>query len=332
MGDFERSRGRITAMTVVAVTLYAVGSVGACAIAGFAPVGKRMDRLQWPWLLLVAVAVLLGMEAYGRAWAGLARAGDGVELPRGVLRATSRAGFAPVLLRGGSTVDRHALSALGRSGREIRIRVASLDALEHVPMAIGCFVLAVVILLRGNVDPPPLDFVWPWATAPPVGAVLAIWAVARWRTRLADADGWLGRVGSLLQSVNLLWLVATDRRELGRPFLAMSLFWVAELLALWSAFEAFDFRIGVGPLVFAYAVGYVVTRRPAPFGGAGLIDLVLPLCLWDCGVPLATAAAASISYRFLSLWLPLPGTLRSARRVSSFGAPTAEPEPALQQP
>jgi uncharacterized membrane protein YbhN (UPF0104 family) len=111
----------------------------------------------------------------------------------------------------------------------------------------------------------------------------------------------------------------------------MSAFWTAEIVALWSAIRAFGFSMAVVPLVFAYVVGYVVTRRPAPLGGAGLLDLFVPLCLWDCGAPLAAAVAGSIVYRFFSLWLVLPVSLIELSPVDELESPAEpEPEPALR--
>jgi hypothetical protein len=73
---------------------------------------------------------------------------------------------------------------------------------------------------------------------------------------------------------------------------------------------------------------YVVTRRPAPFGGAGPLDLFLPLCLWTCGSSLAAAGAGTITFRLLSLWLPFPFALRGAQRIAGSRGGD-EPEPSL---
>jgi hypothetical protein len=39
------------------------------------------------------------------------------------------------------------------------VRIAGLDALEHVPLAVACCAAAIFLLAKGRTDPPPLDFV-----------------------------------------------------------------------------------------------------------------------------------------------------------------------------
>jgi hypothetical protein len=89
-------------------------------------------------------------------------------------------------------------------------------------------------------------------------------------------------------------------------------------------------RARVDPLRSDYAVGYVLARRSAPLGGAGLIGLILPLCLWTCGASFAGAVAAVAVYRFFSLWLPLPAAFAYLSTVRTIcEAPAEEREPAL---
>jgi uncharacterized membrane protein YbhN (UPF0104 family) len=74
----------------------------------------------------------------------------------------------------------------------------------------------------------------------------------------------------------------------------------------------------------------VLTRRTAPLGGAGLLDLILPLCLWTCGASFAGAVAAVAVYRFFSLWLPLPLAFAYLPTVRAMrDGPVNESEPAL---
>jgi uncharacterized membrane protein YbhN (UPF0104 family) len=218
------------------------------------------------------------------------------------------------------------MQAAGVKDREIKVRLAALDGLEHAPLAVGCCALAIVDLVRGWVDPPPLDFVWPWAVFPPFGAALAIVATRQLRTRLRDRRGLAGWLGVALDSIYLLRQMVTDSRFRGRPYVAMAVFWCCETAALWAAMRAFGYEMSFSSLVFAYVAAYVVTRRPAPLGGAGPIDLLLPLSLWACGAPPAGAVAGSIAFRFASLWLPCPAAIRGVSRLAKIAD---EPEPAL---
>jgi hypothetical protein len=92
--------------------------------------------------------------------------------------------------------------------READVRIAGLDALEHVPLAVACCASAVFLLATGHTDPPPLDFLWPWAVAPPVGTVLAVVAVSRYRGRFRDDGGLRRYAGLALDGVGLLWKLA----------------------------------------------------------------------------------------------------------------------------
>jgi hypothetical protein len=49
----------------------------------------------------------------------------------------------------------------------------------------------------------------------------------------------------------------------------MTLFWAGEIFALWAGLAAFGTRMSVPVVIIADAVGYVLTRRAAPLGGAG---------------------------------------------------------------
>lgn len=321
---------RVAALIGVALVLYAVASLGMMDIAGFSEVYRRWAALDWPWLVLSALCVVAGLVAYRFAWDGIGMAGDAPSSSSRDRFAAAMAGFGTYLLRGGSTVDRHMFRCRGLSRRQSDVRIMALDALEHAPMAVGCFVLGIVIIWQGQLDPPPRDFVWPWVLATPIGAALAVWATMRFRERWRESGGLVGRLGIALDSVFLVWQMVVGRNR-GLPLVAMGLFWIAEIASLWSAMAAFGYSMDLAPLVFAYVVGYVVTRRPAPLGGAGLLDLFLPLCLWDCGAPLAAAVAGSIPYRFFSLWLPLPLALRETSYVVSEGGRNIdEPEPALR--
>jgi uncharacterized membrane protein YbhN (UPF0104 family) len=75
---------------------------------------------------------------------------------------------------------------------------------------------------------------------------------------------------------------------------------------------------GVAELIIAYAIGYALTRRSAPLGGAGLIETFLPLTLWDSGAPLAAAVAGVLAYRFFNLWAPMPPALAVLPRLKAI--------------
>jgi uncharacterized membrane protein YbhN (UPF0104 family) len=48
-----------------------------------------------------------------------------------------------------------------------------------------------------------------------------------------------------------------------------------------------------------------LSRRTLPFGGAGAVELLLPLALWGTGISLSAAVLAVFTYRIFNFWLPL---------------------------
>jgi uncharacterized membrane protein YbhN (UPF0104 family) len=324
---------QLAALTVLAVLLYVGAAAGLSAIPGYAVMRHTLAGVRWGWLLASLGGVGVAFVGYLLAWRGIARgAGAGGSLSRRQRLAAVVTGFGGFIGRGGSAIDRYTMLASGMDEREADVRLAGIDALEHTPLAVGCCVAAIYLLAKGRTDPPPLDFVWPWAVAPLLGAAVVIPLVILYRDRFRDAHGFRRYLGIGLDSVALLGKLMRD--PVGGPFAfaGMTLFWVGEMFALWAGLAAFGARVSVPFVILADAVGYVLTRRAAPLGGAGFIDAFLALCLWDFNVPLAQAIAGVFAYRFFSLFAIMPfsfAALPALRSIGGRGA-TPSPEPAVQ--
>ncbi len=118
----------------------------------------------------------------------------------------------------------------------------------------------------------------------------------------------------------LVWGVGIAATLVRRPkrwpvLLGMTLFSVGELSAVWAAMAAFGYRMAAVALVLGYGVGYVVSRRSAPRGGSGIIDVVLILALANVGAPLALAVVGTFTYRFFNLWCSVPASLAALSGV-----------------
>jgi uncharacterized membrane protein YbhN (UPF0104 family) len=305
LGPSSRTR-RIVFHALIAVALYVAAAVGLAAIPGYGVMGRVLGSVRWPWIVASAGGVGAALAGYLLAWRGIARAGGGPVLDRRQRFSVVLAGFAGFVGRGGSAIDRYAFLASGAEEREADVRIAGLDALEHVPLAVACWASAVFLLARGRTDPPPLDFVWPWAVAPPVGAAAAIVVTARYRGRYRDAGGLARCAGVALDGMGLLWTLVSNRRFGPLAVAGMTLFWAGEVFALWAGLAAFGVSLPLPQIILADAIGYVLTRRAAPFGGAGFLDITLAMCLWASGAPLAAAIAGAFTYRFFSLFAPMP--------------------------
>jgi len=58
-------------------------------------------------------------------------------------------------------------------------------------------------------------------------------------------------------------------------------------------------------LVLAYGTGWALTRRSLPFGGPGLVEILLAWVLTWFHVNFAAAAAGVLAYRLFNFWLAL---------------------------
>ncbi|MCU1490652.1 MAG: hypothetical protein JWM85_2057 [Acidimicrobiaceae bacterium] len=320
---------KLLLMCLFAALLYGAANVGLCTIAGFETVGRRLSRLDWPYIAASLGGVAVALAGYRLAYEGISKVGGGPELTAAERWAAVIAGFGGFLSRGGASVDKFAMRAAGASERDAEVRVAGLDALEHAPLALGCCASAIYLLVTGRTDPPALDFVWPWAVAPPVGAAVAAFAATRYRDRFREAKGWRRWLGVALDAVWMLRQLVSEATGRGLPMVGMALFWAGEIYSLWAGMATFGYHMSVPSVILRDAVGYALSRRSAPFGGAGFIDLFLPLVLWDSGAPLAAAVAGCFVYRFFSLWLPLPATIAELPKLRTIGGGPSlgEPEP-----
>lgn len=304
--NLHRSGRGLAVITLIAAVLWFGALAGLSFVAGFGAVQDRLEQAQWQWLLVSLGGMLTAFLGYRLAFEGIARVRGGPELTPAERTTVVTAGFGGFIARGGSAVDKFVMKAAGAKPREAEVRVAALDSLEHVPIAIGGCIAAWVLVASGRTGHPPADFVWPWALAPPIGGALAVWAAARYRSRLRRARDWRRFVGVGLDGIWVLLEMIRERTAHGLPYLGMCLFWAGDLLSLWAALAAFGFKMNLAALIVAYAIGYALTRRSAPLGGAGMIETFLPLTLWDSGAPLAAAVAGVLAYRVFNLWLPMP--------------------------
>jgi uncharacterized membrane protein YbhN (UPF0104 family) len=321
----------VVLLTLLGVGLYLAGTLGVAYLAGFRAVWHHARDVNFLWVLGALLGVMFSWLGYYLSFLGIRQIPEGPRLSPREQVAIIAVGFGSFFYKGGAVVDEYAMKRGGVPTRVARVRANALKSLEHAPIAVGTCVASIVLLAQAHTDPPPLDFVWPWAVCPAVGGVIAVTLAARYRERLRDKKGKLKQTfGVALDGIWLLREMALGGKSRGLPFLGMTLFWAFDIFALWAALEAFSAGISLAGTILGYAVGYVLTRRTAPLGGAGIVDLILPLCLWDCGATFAGAVAAVAAYRLFSLWLPLPIALAYLPAVRALAdAPSSEGEPAL---
>jgi uncharacterized membrane protein YbhN (UPF0104 family) len=292
----------LVATTAAAAVVFALALAVMWAIAGWGDVTRQLrPRLSF-WFAVAFAAELVAFGGYVLAYRAVAAVDRGVRLR--VLEAIELValGFGAFLAKGGAALDSEVLRGRGNK-REGEVRVLALDALEHAPLAPAACAAAITLLAQGR-RKPGLDFTIPWAVLVPVGAVAAFFAVRR-RGHFEEAEGWRGKLGDVLEGINVLFRLARQWRRHWLGFVGASLYWAGDVLCLWASLQPFDAAPPFAAIVIAHAVGYVLTRRTLPFAGAGIVEVLMPLTLVAAGAPFAGAILGVFTYRLFNLWLPL---------------------------
>jgi Lysylphosphatidylglycerol synthase TM region len=306
-------------VTTAAAAVLFLGSLAVMsAIAGWSKVTHQFHAGLSFWFAVAFAAELVAFCAYVLAYRSVAAVEGGRRL--GLREATElvAVGFGAFLAKGGAALDSKALRRRGTSEREGEVRVLALDALEHAPLAPAACAAAITLLVE-NKHKPGLDFTIPWATLVPLGAVLAFFGV-RHRARFVGAEGWRGKLGDVLDGIEILFRLAREWRRHWLGFAGASLYWAGDVLCLWASLHPFDATPSFAGIVLAHAVGYVLTRRTLPLAGAGIVEVLMPLTLVAAGAPFAGAILGVGLYRVFNLWLPLvPAAAALPRLRRRFG-------------
>jgi uncharacterized membrane protein YbhN (UPF0104 family) len=288
--------------TVAAAALFLLALALMSAIAGWSSVtGELHLRLSF-WFAIAFGCELVAFCAYVLAYRSVAAIDDGPQLSLREATALVAFGFGAFLAKGGAALDSKALSRRG-DAREGEVRVLALDALEHAPLAPAACVAAITLLALGQ-RKPGLDFTLPWSTLVPIGAVLAFIGV-RHKDRFVGGDGWRGKLGDILEGIEILFKLAREWRAHWLGFVGATVYWGGDVLCLWAALKPFEAAPPFPAIVLAHAVGYVLTRRTLPLAGAGIVEVLMPLTLVAAGAPFAGAILGVFTYRLFNLWLPL---------------------------
>jgi glycosyltransferase 2 family protein len=102
-----------------------------------------------------------------------------------------------------------------------------------------------------------------------------------------------------------LSVLREEYRGLGLPLLYLGMNRAIQILILMMGFLSFDVPFIAGTLIGGYAVGYLVTIvSPTPMG-VGIVEGTYPVVLAALGVPLAQGIIVTLTFRFVTFWLPL---------------------------
>ena len=306
-------------LIVLAMMLEVAAGTGLAFVAGFRHVHHVLGRFDWKWLPVLCAALVVSFYGYYYAYRAIVAVGGTQRLSNEKLLVVTAAGFGGVLAHSGGNLDHYALQAAGADEAEARLRVAALGGLEYGGMAIGGCAAAIAALALGEHVPSGATI--PWAILPLPGFLAGFWIAERYRRLPVDARGWRGRVARLLAGVRLIRQLFSHPLRWGWAWAAMTLFWVADFFAVWAGLAMFGYEMNVPALFVGVATGTVFTRRIGPLAGAGVLAAILPVTIWYCGAPFATAVAGVFAYRVLAFWLPLPVTLAALPTLRMMSAP-----------
>jgi uncharacterized membrane protein YbhN (UPF0104 family) len=293
-----------------------------------------LRRWSAPWLAVMVGAIVISFVGYYWAYRGIYRVEQGPRLRRRQMIAVVAGGFGGFLAHGGSALDDYALRAAGSNKRDASSRVSALAGMEHGVMAVIGTIAGIVVLAEGRAAP-PVDFSLPWAVIPVPGFALAFWLAERYRDRLRDRPGLAGKMGVFLESIHFNRLLFLRPHRHGPAVLGMTGYWLTDAFAMWAALAAFGYTMNAAALFIGYATGMVFTRRTGPLGGAGVLEVVLPVTIWVSGAPLPIAVVSVFVYRIVTLWLPMPfglASLGTLRDMGKQGTPGAEQSATSTEP
>jgi uncharacterized membrane protein YbhN (UPF0104 family) len=265
--------------------------------------GVSLDRIfadfHPHWIIVVAIAEAVSVLPYMLAYRQMTVVA-GLRPPSlSVIVTVVLSGFGPFVVGGGFGLDQAVLKRVYGDQRTARVQVVGLIALEWAVLAPLACVAAIVLLITGAHVMGSL--VWPWAVCVPAGFALGLWLTAPGRDLSLLRR--FGPIAAALDGIGLLHELIRAPIKTAPAWLSMTLYWVAEIVALYAALRMFGVHLSAARVVLAYGTGYVVTRRSLPLAGAAFTEVLLTFALHWVGTPLGPALAAVVTYRLFNLIL-----------------------------
>jgi uncharacterized membrane protein YbhN (UPF0104 family) len=299
------------------------------AIPGLHGVGRAVSHMQSGWLAAAVILEILSCLGYVLAFLQVF---ERAPIRFGARVALSELAFGAAVSVGGAgsmAVGIWLLVERGAPTRRVAERAAVLFLLTTAINVITLVVVGVAVfagVLPGERS--PLLSIVPAA----IGAAgfLAVLALPRLTDRIARSVS-PGKLRTVL--IDTAAAVNDTKRYLFRPdwriIGAIGFLWF-DIGVLIACFAALGSSPPLGPLVMAYQIGYLSNFVPIP-GNLGVLDASLVGLLVLSGVSATDAAAATIVYHAIALWIPaLWGTIaflvlqRSRGQPLTLRAPRAE--------
>jgi uncharacterized membrane protein YbhN (UPF0104 family) len=310
--DSEPGTGFLRVLVSVGAILSLGALVGIAFYVGWSALWQVLEHSDWVFALYVPVAVAVSYLGYTLAYrevANLEKSDLGfIEVFRLVVT-----GFGPVSPRGGYAIDVRELTKRGldRDTAEERVRVLGL--LEYAVLAPATLLAAIYMQIRGLKAQSGL--VPSWIIGVPVGSIIAVWLLVRYR-RAGCPESWWSPLRKNLDAIGGLLNLLKSWRRAPMSVFGMTLYWAGEIAALGLCIDVFGHRRGaIAVMIVGYATGYALARRALPLAGAGVVEVLMPFALNWVGFPLAASVLAVIAYRVFNLWLPMIPAVISLRHL-----------------
>jgi uncharacterized membrane protein YbhN (UPF0104 family) len=305
--DLER---RNFLILLVAGVLALAAAMGLADMAGYKALFDAVQDVVPIWFAVCFGGQVIAYFGYVLAVRDIARVDGGPMLSLRLSMQSVVAGFgvfAATHAAGGFSVDYWTFRRSGLRRQDALARVLALGALEYAVLAPAAMICAVVLLFGtgGHVQH---AMTYPWLAVIP-GFLAALWVSSPKRAeRLSDpGDGGRVRHGfaHAVAGISKLRCLLAAPRSHGLGVVGVSLYWLGDIACLWAALKIYNAEISTPALILAYATGYVATRRSLPWGGAGLVEVMMTFALVWVGVPLAPALLGVVTYRAFNFWLPV---------------------------
>jgi uncharacterized membrane protein YbhN (UPF0104 family) len=293
-----RRRPNALVLSGLAIVAAVVAVIVVAAASGVS-LDRVFEHFRPRWIVVVAIAEAVSFVPYMLAYRQMTVVA-GLRPPSLPVTITVvLSGFGPFVVGGGFRLDQAALMKVYGDRQTARVQVVGLIALEWAVLAPFACVSAIVLLITGaNVMG---SLLWPWALCVPAGFALGLWLTVP--ERKLSALRRFGPIAAALDGIGLLHQLIRAPGRTAPAWLSMTLYWAAEIVALYAALRMFGVHLNPARLVLAYGTGYVVTRRSLPLAGAAITEVLLTFALHWVGTPLGPALAAVVTYRLFNLIL-----------------------------
>jgi uncharacterized membrane protein YbhN (UPF0104 family) len=295
---------------VVVLALEFAATGGLIYWAGWDKVVHALSLGNAEWFGLCAAGQLVAYLGYAVALRSTAAVDNGVRLSLPTAAAIVSVGFGPMFsanTSGGFSVDYLTLRHAGMSKKRATRRVLGLSALEYAVLAPAVAVCGLLLFL-GIGGSAPASVTLPWLAVVP-GVIGAAWLTSPRRKRRFESsptDGWIRRgFAHVVGALAVLRALVVGWRHYGTAFAGAVLYWVGDIVTFWAALHVFGLSLSVAVLLLAYGTGWALTRRSLPFGGPGVVEVLLAWVLTWFHLDFGAAAAGVVGYRLFNFWLAL---------------------------